>query len=196
VKTHEREKARTLRREEGASVKEIAHRLGVSKSSVSLWVRDIALTDAQTAALRDRNPAYNGQRLGALTRVSQGRARRKAHQEEGRSRVRSRDEGFVRACLLYWGEGAKSRHSLSFSNADVELVRVWMNLLRTTLRAPEERIRITCYLYSDHLSEQCDVEQFWLSVTGLTARNMCRSIVNSYSRSSKRKRQRLLRTGL
>jgi AcrR family transcriptional regulator len=195
VKTREREAARTLRREEGASVKEIAQRLGVSKSSVSLWVRDVELTDVQIAALRDRNPAYNGQRLGAITRVSQGRARRKAHQEEGRSRVRSGDEGFVRACLLYWGEGAKSRHSLSFSNADVELVRVWMKLLRTTLSAPEERMRLTCYLYSDHLSEQCGVEQFWLNVTGLTRRNLCRSIVNNYSRSSKRKRQRLLPHG-
>jgi AcrR family transcriptional regulator len=195
VKTRERDAARTLRREEGSSVKEIAHRLGVSKSSVSLWVRDITLTDVQTAALRERNPAYNGQRLGAITRVSQGRARRKAHQEDGRSRVRSRDEAFVRACLLYWAEGAKSRHSLSFSNADVELVRVWMNLLRRTLQAPEERIRITCYLYSDHFSEQWDVEQFWLGVTRLGRSNMCRSIVNNYSRSSKRKRQRLLLHG-
>lgn len=176
-------------------MKEIAERVGVSKSSVSLWVRDIELTPEQVAALRERNPAYNGQCLGAATRVALGRARRGAYQAAGRLRVRAGDEKFARACLLYWGEGAKSRHSLSFSNADVEMVRVWMDLLRTTLHASEDRIRITCYLYADHVAHQAQVEGFWLDVTRLPRSNMCRSIVNNYSRSSLRKRTRKLPYG-
>ncbi len=64
VKTHERELARRLRQEEGAAVGEIAERLGVSKSSVSLWVRDIELSEAQQEALLQRNPAYNRQLSG------------------------------------------------------------------------------------------------------------------------------------
>jgi len=174
---------------------EIARALGVSKSSVSVWVRDIELTPAQLAALHARNPAYNGQYLGAATRVSQGRERRAAHQAAGRKRVRNSDHDFVHACLLYWGEGAKSRHSLSFSNADADMVRVWMRLLRTALGAAEERIRLACYLYADHVAGQADVEAFWLDVTRLSRANMCKSIVNSYSRSSQRKRQRLLPYG-
>jgi transposase len=47
MKTRERTLARKMRRDEGASIKEIASRLGVSPSTVSLWVRDIALTAAQ-----------------------------------------------------------------------------------------------------------------------------------------------------
>ncbi len=39
VKTEQRERARTIRREEGAPIKEIARRLGVAASSVSRWVR-------------------------------------------------------------------------------------------------------------------------------------------------------------
>ena len=195
VKTQERQRARALRRHEGASVTEIAEPVGVSKSSVSLWVRDIELTTEQIAALRARNPVYNGQLLGAATRVALGRARRAAHQTAGRARVRAGDERFVRACLLYWGEGEKSRHSLSFSNADVEMVRVWMDLVRITLRAPEDRIRLTCYLYADHVSQQEQVEDFWLRVTNLPRSNMGRSIVNNYSRGSQRKRERILPYG-
>jgi transposase-like protein len=195
VKTRERALARALRRDEGASVMEIARRVGVSKSSVSVWVRDIPLTDSQVAALRDRNPAYNGQRLGALTRIAQGRTRRLAHQQVGRALVRAGDEQFVRACLLYWGEGAKSRHSLSFANADVEMVRVWVDLLRTALGVSNERIRITCYLYADHVGRQRQVEHFWLTATGLLRSNMCRSMVNNYSRGSQRKRQNMLPYG-
>jgi transposase len=64
VKTRERELARHLRRNEGAAINEIARRVGVSKSSVSLWVRDIELTEAQRQALLERNPAYNRQFSG------------------------------------------------------------------------------------------------------------------------------------
>lgn len=44
--------ARALRREHGLSVKRLARILGVSQSSVSLWVRDIELTEKQRANLR------------------------------------------------------------------------------------------------------------------------------------------------
>jgi AcrR family transcriptional regulator len=195
VKTDERQLVRHLRREKGMSVRELATAVGVSKSSVSLWVRDIELTDEQVAALRGRNPAYNGQRLGAKTRIALGRARRAAHQEEGRVRVRAADEEFIRACLLYWAEGAKSRHSLSFSNADCEMVRLWMDVLRLTLGAPDSRIRLTLYLYTDHLERQRAVEDYWLRVTRLGRSNLCRSIVNNYSRSSQGKRKNMLPYG-
>jgi hypothetical protein len=160
---------------------------GVSKSSVSLWVRDIELTEAQLHALRERNPAYNAQRNGAATLVARGRVRRAAYQEEGRALVRQGHERFAHACLLYWAEGSKSRHSLSFSNADAAMVLLWMDLLRTTLRVPEDRFRITCYLFADHAARQREVEEYWLELTRLRQSNMCRSIVNNYSRSSKRK---------
>jgi hypothetical protein len=75
------------------------------------------------------------------------------------------------------------------------MIRVWMRLIRTALAAPEERIRLTCYLYADHVAQQADVEDFWLAATQLGRRNMCKSIVNNYSRSSRRKRQRLLPYG-
>ena len=44
MKTQERRQARELRTQ-GWSVKEIERALGVSRSSVSLWVRDIQLDD-------------------------------------------------------------------------------------------------------------------------------------------------------
>jgi transposase-like protein len=51
MKTEERNEARRLRAEQGASVKELARLLGVSRSSVSLWVRDIELAETQYLAL-------------------------------------------------------------------------------------------------------------------------------------------------
>jgi transcriptional regulator with XRE-family HTH domain len=56
MKIRERDEARTLRREQGQSIKEIARAVGVSCSSVSLWVRDIELTPAQIEALAAPEP--------------------------------------------------------------------------------------------------------------------------------------------
>lgn len=195
MKTAERALVRELRRRHGLSVRELAAAAGVSKSSVSLWVRDVALTDKQLAELQNRNPAYNRQRNGAAVRVAQGRQRRASYQDEGRALVQSGDDGFIRCCLLYWGEGAKARHTLSFSNSDPGMICFWVDLLRDVLSVPDERIRLGCYLYSDHLRHQTEVENFWLELTGLERSNLCRSMVNAYSRSSQRKRKSSLPYG-
>lgn len=50
MKRLEKERVRELRRT-GASVKSIAEKVGVSQSSVSVWVRDIPLTDEQKRKL-------------------------------------------------------------------------------------------------------------------------------------------------
>src|ERR1035437_1600962 len=53
-KPEQRKEARRLRREEGLSVGGIAKQLHVAKSSVSLWVRDVKLTQKQKEALHMR----------------------------------------------------------------------------------------------------------------------------------------------
>src|SRR5213080_405059 len=63
VKTAEREEARSMPRNEGRSIKEIARSLGVSTSSVSHWVRDIELTAEQHDALQAWNRLHERQRL-------------------------------------------------------------------------------------------------------------------------------------
>ncbi len=65
AKTQQKIKARELRRK-GVSVKTIATELGVAKSTVSLWVRDIILTVEQLEKIR-RNWIV-GTELGRLKR--------------------------------------------------------------------------------------------------------------------------------
>jgi transcriptional regulator with XRE-family HTH domain len=78
VKSVERERARELRREQGLAIKEIAAALDVSSSSVSRWVRDVKLTAAQEAVLRDSTDLQPAtQRYRALKCQRPGAARRR-----------------------------------------------------------------------------------------------------------------------
>jgi transcriptional regulator with XRE-family HTH domain len=188
VKTRERELARRIRRNEGAPINEIARRVGVSKSSVSLWVRDIELTPEQRQALLERNPAYNRQLSGWTKLALRRRAERVAFQDEGRRRARLRESSFVAGCMLYWAEGSKRRNQLQFSNSDPVMARFFVDFLKEHFGLLGSDIRITCHLYADHVEEQEKIEQFWLDTLGLSGESLRKSVVNVYSKYSKRKR--------
>jgi len=195
VKTEQREQARRLRRNEGASINEIATRVGVSKSSVSYWVRDIELTDEQTAELLRRNPAYNRQISGSGVQAARRREERIAYQLEGRRLARHGNPMHAAGCMLYWAEGEKSRNSLRFTNSDPEMVRFFVAFLRSCFNASDEIIRLRCNLFADHESRRREIECFWLEVTGLPRSCLCRSTVNVYSKYSKKKRSNRLPYG-
>jgi transposase-like protein len=188
VKTEQRELARELRRDEGASIKEIAERVGAAASSVSVWVRDIELTLEQEQALRQRNPAYNRQINGSAVQAGRRRAERKEYQDEGRAQTRRGNLLHLAGCMLFWAEGCKARNAVRFSNSDPEMVRFFVRFLKTCFGVTDREIRITCNLFADHEDRQEEIEQFWLDVAGLPTTCLCTSTVNRYSKYSKKKR--------
>jgi transposase-like protein len=195
MKTLEREQARLMRRTEGRSVKEIARLVDVSRSTASLWVRDIPLTADQQADLERRNPIYNRQLNGAAANAARGRERRSAYQQTGRRLAEGAGDLYVAGCMLYWAEGAKARNQLRVTNADPALIAFFVQFLREHFAVRDCDLRIKCHLFADHLQRQEEVEQFWLDLLGLARSNLQKSYVNVYSRASKRKRTNKLPYG-
>jgi AcrR family transcriptional regulator len=195
VKTRERELARQLRLGEGASIRDIALRVGVSKSSVSHWVRDIELTADQHAALAARNVAYNRQLSGTRKQAAKRRAERVDFQEHGRALARLGDPLFAAGCMLYWAEGARHRNTVRFTNSDPEMVRFFVGFLRERFDVDADAISVTCNLFADHLERQHEIEQFWFDVAGLPSSCLRKSSVNVYSKYSQKKRRNKLPYG-
>src|SRR4051794_35019859 len=113
-KVEQQEKARLLR-EEGRTLADIADTLGVSKSSVSLWVRDVEIEPLQRRPSLNRRP--HPQHLAKLAEIE-------ACNELGARRLRVlSDEAFLAAGLaLYAGEGAKTGNGVKFANTDPAMV--------------------------------------------------------------------------
>ena len=195
MKTHEREQARSMRRAEGRSIKEIARLLGVSTSSVSHWVRDIELTDAQHAALQARNGLHERQRLAHAAMAAKARARRSAAQQEGRRRARTLNHRYICGCMLYWAEGSRSRNKIVFTNSDPEMARFFAEFIREFFDIDCERLRLTCNLFADHEACQREIENFWLTTIRLPRSCLCKSTVNRYSPYSQKKRRNKLPYG-
>jgi hypothetical protein len=184
AKSKEREVARQLRAE-GRSVRSIAEELGVSRSSVSLWVCDIALTEAQRAALEEADPVRMRRRTGQLAWSRLCRDERRLAQDRGRGLARAADPVHMAGCMLFWAEGSRSRNSVIFSNADVEMQRFFVRFLRECYGVAPERfvLSINCHLGNGIPVEA--IEDHWLAALELPRSCLRPSIVNRPSRSSK-----------
>ena len=169
-------------------MREITRLLAVSKSSVSLWVRDIELSPAQREALRQKNAIYDAQRKGNQVWSARRRVERARSQEEGRLQSRQRDAFHAAGCMLYWAEGSKERNTLGLSNSDPDVVRFFLSFLRAYFAVPDEKARLQCNLFADHLERQEEIERFWLGVLDLPQACLTKSIVNTYSKYSQKKR--------
>jgi hypothetical protein len=176
-------------------VREIATLVGVSRSSVSHWVRDIELTDAQRDALRVRDPRYNAHLNGSLANAKRGLERRTRYQNEGRARARRAGRLYVAGCMLLWAEGSRRRGQVQLTNSDPELLRLFVRFLRSCFQVPDEAMRVTCNLFADHLARQEAIEQHWLDALELPRSSLCKSIVNVYSKHSQKKRRNKLPYG-
>jgi hypothetical protein len=136
---------------------EIAEMLGVSKSSVSLWVRDI------DAEIRRKQPVArrpNSLHVAKLAQIE-------ACNEAGVERIGTMtDEAFLAAGVaLYAGEGSKSDGSVRFANTDAAMVEFFCAWLRRFFAIDESRVRVRVYL---HVGLDLDAaERFWSGITGV-----------------------------
>lgn len=90
--------ARELRAS-GQSLNEISRTIGVAKSTISNWVRDIELTNVQYEELSQNQRRYAAQNKGAQVNRDKARELRKAWQEVGRQHARNATPLFLADCI-------------------------------------------------------------------------------------------------
>jgi hypothetical protein len=156
-KVEAREKARELRAQ-NMTLADIATALDVSKSSVSIWVRDVPFTPSKRRT---------GPRL--RPHPQQEAKRRQIEELDAAGLVRigtlSAESFFAAGVALYAGEGAKADGCVKFANTDAEMVRFHCAWLRRFFEPDELRLRVSVYL---HQGLDLDAaEAHWSTVTGV-----------------------------
>lgn len=163
-----REAARELR-QRGLDYMRIAAELGVSKSSVSLWVRDLPRPPRLSYEECRRRQAEGVRRYWNAERGA-----REAEREVVRAVAAARigalsdREVLIAGAIAYWCEGAKSKpyrraDRVVFVNSDPGLIAFFLRFLDV---AGVARERLT---YRVQIHETADAEaaqRFWLDVTG------------------------------
>lgn len=156
-KVQQQERARELRAR-NMTLQDIATELGVSKSSVSLWVRDVPFTPSKrrTGPRSRPHPAHE-RKLAEITALD----------AEGIERIGTlSDIAFLVAGIaLYAGEGAKGDGKVRFANTDPRMIAFFCSWLRSFFEVDERRLRMRVYL---HEGLDIDAAQaHWSAITGI-----------------------------
>ncbi|MGW7459922.1 hypothetical protein [Streptomyces sp. NPDC054797] len=181
-----RAKARELRLQ-GMTYDQIQLELGCSKSSISLWVRDLPKPDRQRTAEEASAIAKRGwQRTLDLREKDRQETKQIARDEIGAMTER---ELFLVGVGLYWAEGGKDkpyarREKVQFVNSDPDMVLTflaWLGLLGV------ERAHIR---YSVMIHESADVgsaEQFWADLAGVGVNQLQKTTLKRHNPKTIRK---------
>jgi transcriptional regulator with XRE-family HTH domain len=163
-----RAKARELRLQ-GLDYEEIVAKLGVSKSSVSLWVRDLRRPPRVAPERCAEHTAEQIRRYWATERPVRAARRATASAAAAASIGGLTDrEILVAGAVAYWCEGAKNKphrrvDRVTFANSDPELVSFFLLFLDTAGIARSD------LAFQLQIHESADVEsatRFWLALTG------------------------------
>lgn len=165
-------------RRKGLSYKEILSKLKVSKSSLSVWLRDAPLTESEKRYLRkrkDKNISLG--RIRAATALHKRRLDREKiiliEAKEEFSRY-IKEPFFGAGISLYWAEGAKRTPMLSFTNSDYEMIILFCLWLERYIHVTRKEIVARLYIHKPYAHE--NLELFWSKHSHIPMENFKRTI--------------------
>ncbi len=167
MKANEKQKAIGMR-QEGRSIKEIANLVGVSKGSVSLWVRDVKLSNQKILKLKEREHGGEVVEKRRLSRLRNELNKRNAILNDAKKDIKSisKDDLRLIGSMLYWAEGRKrGRRILSFSNSDPLTIKVMMKFFKDIFNVEDGKFRGHIHTHS-HLNAR-EAEIYWAEVSGI-----------------------------
>jgi transcriptional regulator with XRE-family HTH domain len=162
-----RAKARDLRKQ-GLDYEEIVAELGVSKSSVSLWVRDMPRPPSLSYDECRERSAEGVRRYWEAERPIR-EARRQAISAAAAAQIGQLDEReiLIAGAIAYWCEGVKNKpyrrdDRVAFMNSDPGLIRFFLRFLSAAGVEQDQLI------FQVFIHESADVDaahRFWIDVT-------------------------------
>lgn len=187
AKDDKRRQARDLRTQ-GWSYKEIAHALGVSISSCSLWLRDVPAPP---------RPGYDQERVAAMWRkrwepiMVERETHRRTVKAQAAAEIGELDRRdlLVAGSLICWCEGQKDksyarREQVRFINSDPDLIRLFLRFL-DVVGVERERVRLRVQI---HESADADAAMaYWADVAGADPATFQRTTLKRHNPKTVRK---------
>lgn len=171
-KNTEKERALALRRR-GLSYREILAEVPVAKSTLSLWLRSVGLSQRQKQRLTEKKLAAM-RRGWEKVRIARMRRIDKARQEA----IQEMDD-FARYPLwligtaLYWAEGSKMKawrraEKVAFANMDPSMILLFREWLKVYLRTQPEDLIYEIYVHRVAEPRVLEIKHYWSRVLSVS----------------------------
>ena len=190
-KIGEKQKAIELRKQ-GFSYKEILEQIPVAKSSLSLWLRSVGLSNKQKQRLTEKKlaSALRGAKKRKEDRITISKNTKDiARREIGELTDR---ELWLIGVSLYWGEGSKEKSDrpgsgVKFSNSDPKMIKVFLKWLFDIILEKKENIYLEIYIHDNCRSRLKEVINYWSNQTGFSKDKFSRIYFKRNKINTKRK---------
>lgn len=177
VKLAEKTQA-VLLRKSGKTYSQILKEVKVAKSTLSIWLKDIGLSNAQkqNISLKRLEAQKRGAKAVKLRRLNEVEELNKIGIKEI-GKISKRDL-FLIGIAIYWAEGAKQKEGVNvsqcvdFSNSDPKMVLIFIKWLNKCCNLAEESLKFALRI---HKSINLDVEKeiyWWKSYLGLNEKTL------------------------
>lgn len=168
---YELKPAALLLREKGHSLRFIETNLGIPRSTLSGWFRDISLSEAQESTLAEN-------RLIGLSKAREVIAARREHTKHARlaeakqsaektlSSLQLTTETLDLAlAMLYWGKGNKTQ-ATTLGAADTSILQFFLAVLKRNYGVKTDEITCELHLRRDHIEQ--DEITYWAHSLGVS----------------------------
>ncbi|HEY4505900.1 MAG TPA: hypothetical protein VJJ24_00355 [Candidatus Paceibacterota bacterium] len=168
----------------GLSYNEIRKHIGVAKSSLSLWLKDIELRPEQRARLYSKQI----QVLSLGTQSQRERRKREVDEiiktaEREVSIPLSPDVLRLMGAALYWAEGSK-RGMCEVTNSDPHLIYFMVRWIEAMFNISSNNLKARLNIYSQQ--DDKAIKKFWSELTGIPVENFGKSFVKPVSTGFKK----------
>jgi hypothetical protein len=143
-------------RTQGKSLPYINTTLGIPKSTLSNWFKDIKLTEKQKETLNNnwKKALIDARSKATLWHNNEKRKRLLTAEQEGLSLLQKIDIHNIYTtelalALLYLGEGTKRQNETAMGSSDPVILKFFVACLRRIYMVPEEKIRCELHLRAD-----------------------------------------------
>ncbi len=163
-------KAHNFRRK-GFSINTIAERLKISKSTASIWCKNILLSLDQKQVLLEKSAlaALEGRLKGAYVNKQKKLKKIEFYKNKGITEIGklSRRDFFIAGIALYWGEGSKKDEKFSIVNSDPALIFFMFRWFQELFKIPKTDFMPRIFINSIHAYRIDQVLKFWSSLLEL-----------------------------
>lgn len=131
-------------RKQGFSLRQLEAKYGISRVTISRWVRDIKSTNTNFERYRESESEHKA-----------------VFREDGKVKKLNPETCRLLLAILYWCEGSKppSSNFIAFSNSDPQLVKAFLFLLRKSFDIDESKLKVHLQVHDSQNYQQ--LVEFW-----------------------------------
>lgn len=162
-------------RKQGMSYSQIKEILGVSKSTLSCWLKEYPLSKERVSELRGKNEKRIERFRETMKRKKDKRLACCYQQQKKKIFPIKNKELFLCGLFLYWGEGSKGYTVVGVSNTDPAMIKFFIKWLATCFGVSRSRLSAQLQLYNDMEVEK--EIRFWSDCLRISKRQFIRPYV-------------------